>query len=57
MAAEQMDLITVNKFKLEIKRGFLRIRQQTSRSERAKGRKLNSFKMGLDSFIKRITGT
>lgn len=52
-----MDLITVNKFKLEIKRGFLRIRQQTSRSERAKGRKLNSFKMGLDSFIKRITGT
>lgn len=42
-----MDLITVNKFKLEIKRGFLRIRQQSSGRERAKGRKL-SFKMALD---------
>lgn len=28
LAAEQMELITVNKFKLKIKRRFLRIRQK-----------------------------
>lgn len=56
MAAEKMDLIAVNKFKLEIKRRFLRIRRQSSGRESPKGRKL-SFKMGLDSFVKGICGT
>lgn len=51
-----MDLITVNKFNLEINRGFLRIRQQSSRRERAKGRKLTVLKWGLIHLWKGFVG-
>lgn len=51
-----MDLITVNKFNLEINRGFLGIRQLNSGRERANSRKLTVLKWGLIHLWKGFVG-